>query len=357
MPRRSGVSTFWANFAVGADPVLHPRGDEVPHSHSRAWPLRIAALALAAAAALVVPAAAVAAPAEPSSIAPHVGAWGGYSNGQIPASALTYLGRSADGTNLYLRRDAAISMSRMQAAYHAQTGGTLAINEGYRDLATQWYYWNLYQSGQGNVAAYPGTSNHGWALAVDFSLPGNQFSWLQGHAGGYGWSWATGQAAGEPWHWEYVRTGPWSQEPIADWSGDGYADVLAVWGNGELHYYPNNGLKLSGNSLIGHGWGTFRFVTAADWSGDGYADVLGVDAAGDLMYYPHNGNGLSSPVQIGHGFQTFTSVVAADFSGDGHADILAVDAAGDLWYYPHSGNGFGARVQIGHGFGSCTFVL
>ena len=142
-----------------------------------------------------------------------------------------------------------------------------------------------------------------------------------------------------------------------DWSGDGHADVLGVDANGDLWYYPNNNLRLSTRTKLGHGWGTFKHVMAADWSGDGQADVLAVDAGGYLWYYPHSGNGFGTRVQLGHGWGTFKHVIASDFSGDGQADVLGVDASGYLWYYPHSGNGFGTRVQLGHGWSTYQFVM
>ncbi len=125
-----------------------------------------------------------------------VGAWGGYSNGRIPNSAMV---QAEPG--MYLQADAAASWNRMDAACPY----ALSINEAYRDYSTQQYYWGLYQSGNGNVAAYPGTSNHGWGLAVDINESGGPaFDWMISNGAAYGWSWATGRASGERWHWEYV---------------------------------------------------------------------------------------------------------------------------------------------------------
>src|SRR6187431_1539949 len=125
--------------------------------------------------------------------------WGGYQNGQIPLSAMV---RTEEGQ--YLQANAHAAWGNLARACAAATGVWLAINEGYRDLAKQQYYWNLYQSGQGNVAAVPGTSNHGRGVAVDIEHYDAVWSWLMNNAGNYGWSWATGQASGERWHWEYV---------------------------------------------------------------------------------------------------------------------------------------------------------
>lgn len=44
------------------------------------------------------------------------------------------------------------------------------INEGWRTHARQWELWNLYKSGRGNLAAYPGTSNHEGGNAADCSF-------------------------------------------------------------------------------------------------------------------------------------------------------------------------------------------
>lgn len=52
------------------------------------------------------------------------------------------------------------------------------------------------------TAAVPGTSNHGWGLAVDVNdvaLDG-RLQWLTDHADTYGWS---GELNTEPWHWHY----------------------------------------------------------------------------------------------------------------------------------------------------------
>ena len=68
---------------------------------------------------------------------------------------------------------------------------------------------------KGGLAAVPGTSNHGWGIAVDlggigglgdFGEPG--YRWLQEHAADYGWYHPRVMEPGgggpqEPWHWEF----------------------------------------------------------------------------------------------------------------------------------------------------------
>ncbi|HET9141156.1 peptidoglycan DD-metalloendopeptidase family protein [Actinophytocola sp.] len=102
-----------------------------------------------------------------------------------------------------------------------------------------------------------------------------------------------------------------NRERVSDFSGDGHADVLGVNAEGNLLYYPNNGLALSAPTQIGNGWGSFSQVFASDFSGDGHADVLGVNADGALMYYPNNNLTLSSSTarQIGAGWASFPHVM------------------------------------------------
>lgn len=129
-----------------------------------------------------------------------------YPNGQIPISELMEVGGS------YFRKDAGTAMVALRAAYQAALGRTLIINDGYRDLAGQQQAWNDYQNG-GNLAAFPGTSNHGWGIAVDFggeiytSSTSQGHQWLQNNAPTYGWIWAGRNFSQiENWHWEYNGT-------------------------------------------------------------------------------------------------------------------------------------------------------
>lgn len=76
-------------------------------------------------------------------------------------------------------------------------------------------YWVMKKLPNGRwpaMAAVPGTSNHGWALAVDFaeeldndpqveSISNRAVAWLVNNAHIYGWS---AEAQSEAWHWRYV---------------------------------------------------------------------------------------------------------------------------------------------------------
>jgi cell wall-associated NlpC family hydrolase len=134
----------------------------------------------------------------------RTGAWGGWSNGQIPVETLCQLGTYRHA----LRCDAAASYGQLNAAYTAAFGTPLCITDSYRSLAAQV---SAFQR-KPKLAAVPGTSNHGWALAVDLcggiNVSGSaQWTWMTANAGRFGFvqpDWASpGGEKPEPWHWEY----------------------------------------------------------------------------------------------------------------------------------------------------------
>ncbi|MDT0278406.1 NlpC/P60 family protein [Blastococcus goldschmidtiae] len=130
--------------------------------------------------------------------------WGGWENGEIPTEALCLLGVYRHA----LRCDAAAGYAAMDEAYEAEFGTGLCITDSYRSLASQVDAFSRKPA----LAAVPGTSNHGWALAVD--LCGGihrggspEWRWMTANAGRFGFvqpDWAgPGGEKPEPWHWEY----------------------------------------------------------------------------------------------------------------------------------------------------------
>lgn len=106
-------------------------------------------------------------------------AWGGFSNGQIPLSAMRMV------AGQYFEPDMADRMDWLIG----QTG--ITCQEGYRPLgvpsdqyvrnesqtstggSNQWFQWGRYQRGETPSAGTPGTSSHGWGKAADIT-PGRE---------------------------------------------------------------------------------------------------------------------------------------------------------------------------------------
>lgn len=150
------------------------------------------------------------------------GAWGGYSNGNIPLSKMIAV------PNGHLRIDAAAGYGSMNAAFKKRFGYELGITEAYRSYGTQVKIWNAryvahskkvknsieykgkYWTKKKNVsvAAVPGTSIHGWGLAVDLNSHVNesgsiQKRWADKYGPSYGW-YPVGNSFGEAWHFEFT---------------------------------------------------------------------------------------------------------------------------------------------------------
>ena len=108
-----------------------------------------------------------------------------------------------------LRKDAAASWLAMRAYIGKKRGVWVcptSVRTAYRPYADQEYFWNLYRSGRGALAARPGTSNHGWGIAVDLPSPAMQAAVREcGHQ--FGWEIRKGRlgsdAPSEPWHCTY----------------------------------------------------------------------------------------------------------------------------------------------------------
>lgn len=120
-----------------------------------------------------------------------------YGNGQIPAEALTSIGQG--GHKLW--GPAAESWKQaVQAA--AADGVELKVTDSYRSYAEQVDLVRrkgLYENG--GLAAVPGTSNHGWGLAVDVDITDPAtLDWIRSNGYQYGFVEAVRR---EPWHWEY----------------------------------------------------------------------------------------------------------------------------------------------------------
>jgi D-alanyl-D-alanine carboxypeptidase len=129
------------------------------------------------------------------------GPWGGYADGFIPSSQLCSI--TGGGR---LRPDAAAAFDKMSQAYKQAFGTNICVTDSYRSYTEQVRVFRQRPS----LAAVPGTSNHGWGLALDLgcgiqSSRSSQYRWMVANAGRFGWvhpSWAVHDPF-EPWHWEF----------------------------------------------------------------------------------------------------------------------------------------------------------
>ena len=106
--------------------------------------------------------------------------------------------------NVYLASNAAAAWEAMRQESLRLYGtdlypdGTLS---GYRSYAQQLYLYNLYLSGQGSLAAPPGTSSHEYGYALDLAEP---YMRTVVDQIGANFGWAKIEAPDEWWHINYV---------------------------------------------------------------------------------------------------------------------------------------------------------
>ncbi|MBM6620006.1 SH3 domain-containing protein [Micrococcaceae bacterium RIT802] len=103
-------------------------------------------------------------------------------------------------------------LTKLNKAFKKKFRRNLEIDLTYRTRGTQDY---LYRELGPMIAAKPGTSNHGWGLAIDFpetrdyGFGGKYYTWLKAHSKSYGWVhhkvYEKGSPYAEAWHFEYMR--------------------------------------------------------------------------------------------------------------------------------------------------------
>ena len=149
---------------------------------------------------------------------------------------------------------------------------------------------------------------------------------------------------------------------IADFNGDGKADLA--------DYTYNNTVSI----YLGNGNGTFQGATTytvpftpnalvvGDFNGDGVADLAVAGSGGETSVLLGNGNGTFKPPVTTAG-SSWSSVATADFNLDANNDLVVMDSSGNitvllgrgdenlpisrhLQYWNHFGYG-GRRLQRG----------
>lgn len=131
-------------------------------------------------------------------------------NGRLASSNLVAISWDP-GQNL-IAGPALGDLTKLNKAFKKKFGRNLEIDLTYRTRGTQEY---LYRELGRMIAAKPGTSNHGWGLAIDFpetrdyGFDGTYYKWLKAYSKRYGWVhhkvYEKGSPYAEAWHFEYMR--------------------------------------------------------------------------------------------------------------------------------------------------------
>ena len=201
-----------ARLAVSADALVAARAREAASARAAAAQARQRAAARAAAARAAADLRALPAPVLAGTpAAPSAGGTCGppstlgEANGFLPASTLCPL---STGRGHRLRTDAARAFELLRAAYASSLGRPLCVTDSYRSYPAQVDVFARKPS----LAAVPGTSQHGWGLALDLCggvqvFGSEAHEWMRTNAPAFGWHhprWARQDGRKpEPWHWEF----------------------------------------------------------------------------------------------------------------------------------------------------------
>ena len=129
----------------------------------------------------------------------------GQANGNLDPASLCPLWK-APGQELVAA--AAAAFATLSKAHAAEQGAPSCVADSYRSYSRQV---DMYQR-HPDLAAVPGTSEHGWGRAVDFCGGVERFgsaayNWMTNNASRFGFfhpAWAEpGGSKPEPWHWEF----------------------------------------------------------------------------------------------------------------------------------------------------------
>lgn len=127
-------------------------------------------------------------------------------NGKLPASELAPIEQGQLAVDNYCASSwNAMNVEARALGQELYPTGSMS---SYRTYDQQVYLYEQYLNGTGALAAVPGTSNHGWGLAVDVAT--QDMRAMIDHIGRkYGWAKEWSDAPSEWWHLKY-KSGVWS---------------------------------------------------------------------------------------------------------------------------------------------------
>ncbi len=117
-------------------------------------------------------------------------------------------------------------------------------------------------------------------------------------------------------------SGDWSVQGVGDFNRDGKADILLRHTSGQIHIWLMNGTSRIGTGSPGSVSDAWTILDVGDFNGDGRADILWRDASGQVHMWLMNGTSISRAGSVAHGLERVEVAGVGDFDRDRKADIL-----------------------------------
>jgi hypothetical protein len=291
-------------------------------------------------------------------------------NGQLPPSELAPI----QNGRLAIKAAAAWNAMNVEARSKGTELRPTGSKSSYRTYAQQVELYNAYLNGTGNLAAKPGTSNHGWGLAVDVATQSMR-STIDRVGEKYGWAKKWSDAPSEWWHIKY-RDGVWSgkdpgpfgkavappppQPPIVDATVGREGQVTVRNQDGRLEHFT-----LAGGT-VRHRWQAQPGgVWAPGWhsldqSGgemisviankDGRLEVFALKGDGDVVHrWQDKPGGAWHAGWAGLGAVNTGKHISTSLHAGGRVGVFVEAANGDVWTREQktAGGGFGNWYSLG----------
>jgi Ca2+-binding RTX toxin-like protein len=210
------------------------------------------------------------------------------------------------------------------------------LASGSGGFATNWANANLSLPSNWHVAGAGDFNGDGMADILWRDDSGAMVDWLATGSGGFSANWA-GSGSSVPGNWQVAG--------IADFNGDGKADILWRDDSGVTTDWLGNGSGGFATNWANAGAGVpldWKVATTGDFNGDGYGDVLWRNDNGLLVSWLGDSNGgfaadwTHAPTGVG----TEWSIAAVgDYNGDARDDILWRNTNGQLTQWLGSSSG------------------
>ncbi len=222
-----------------------------------------------------------------------------------------------------------------------------------RDTATgEWWVSLANSSGVPQAATLWGVASPSTAwsapLIADFDGDGKADISARNTAGEW-WVWRSTGSALDPKLWGSWDAGTtWQNVVAADFNRDGRADIAGRNSLGQWFVARSTGTSPAANSFVSGQWGlwspttTWSDVQVGDFNGDGRVDIAGRSTIGQWWVNRSTGISFSAALYYGNWSTgtTWSDVRMADFNGDGRDDIIGRSAIGQWWVAEVGTSGF-----------------
>lgn len=123
------------------------------------------------------------------------------------------------------------------------------------------------------------------------------------------------------------------EKAVADFNGDGKADVLFENSAGVYSIWQMDGATITATSTLGNPGTAWFFKGTGDFNGDGKQDLLFENSAGTYRIWELDGAKVIGDISLGNPGAKWTLAGIGDYNGDGTSDLLFrnIDGGYSTW--------------------------